>query len=54
MHGKSRRRLRFESLEPRLVLDSQLLITELVAANEQGLRDVFRAIADDRPLKLVK
>jgi hypothetical protein len=39
MRGRSRRRLRFESLEPRIVLDARLLITELVADNEQGLRD---------------
>ena len=32
-------RLRFESLESRLVLDARLVITELVASNDKGLED---------------
>ncbi|MFV2070032.1 MAG: lamin tail domain-containing protein [Pirellulales bacterium] len=37
--GRERHPLRLESLEPRLALDARLLISELVASNELGLRD---------------
>jgi len=37
--ARNRTRLRFETLEPRLALDARLVITELVASNNVGLRD---------------
>ncbi len=46
LRSKGRRRLSFESLEPRCLLTAMPIISELVASNKTGLQDAFGQYSD--------